>query len=242
MSAPHDPRPDGDPFELLAAMADRDDRVLAPGDDQAADALLARVVAGPAVVPIAHRRRRRVVAAAAAIAVVGTGSAIAAVWARQPADAVSLRCYSEASATPAIEVGLVVDPAFGPAEQCAPAWTDGRIALAGAPELVACVDELDSTVVVPGGPDACGLLGWAPVAGPTAAARVDAEVVRRVADVLYDCETDPVAAVATVEALFDELGAAAWTVAAPATAGSGCVAPVVDATRRTVGLVALPAG
>lgn len=243
MSAPHEPRPDGDPFELLARMADRDDRVLEPGDQPAADALLARLVVSPALVSATQRghRRRLVVAAAAAAVVVGAGSAIAAVWARQPADAVSLRCYSEASASPAIEVGLVADPALAPSDQCAPAWSDGRIARTGAPELVACVDSLDSTVVVPGRPEACGALGWAPAAEPTADARIDAEVVRAVADALHDCETDPAVAAATVQALFDEFGADTWTVEPPATDGSSCLAPVPDATRRTIELVALPA-
>lgn len=229
--------PPVDPFDLLAAMAQRDDRPLAPGDDHRADALLARIVAEPVVVPIGRRRRARVLVAAAIIATVGAGTAAAAIWSRQPADAVSLRCYSEASATPAVRVGLDVDPASNPTDQCASAWTDGRISTAGAPELVACVDELDSTVVVPGGPETCASLGWAPASGMTPEGRLDAEVVRAVADALYPCETDAAAAAAIVRDVLVDLGADAWTVEVHADGGTGCFAPAPDAAAHRIDLV-----
>jgi hypothetical protein len=241
MSTPHEPPPETDPFDLLAAMSDRDERALRPGEDPVADSMFARIVAAPPVVSITRRRRRGLVTAAAVVAVAVAGSAVAAVWSREPADAVSLRCYSDASATPAVEVGLVTDPAVGPADQCAAAWSDGRISRDGPPELIACVDALDSTVVVPGGPETCGELGWVPVAEPTAGARVDAQVVRQVADVLNRCEPNPSAATLAVQAVFDELGAEAWTVSAPpSSTGGGCIVPVADAINRTVALVELP--
>ena len=78
-----------DPFDLLAAMAERDERRLDPGVVPVAEALLARIVSDPVVVPIGRRTRRRIVAAVAAVAVVGAGTAAAAVLSREPADAVA---------------------------------------------------------------------------------------------------------------------------------------------------------
>ena len=245
-----------DPFDLLASMgaADRDgaslDHPLEPGDDERADLVLRRITSTPRAsrmpTPTVHRfaRPRRLVTAAAVVAVVGVGAAVAAVWSKQPADAATVLCYSSVDVEPAAVVGMVAEPGVDPTRLCATPWTDGRLGTGPAPDLVACVNDRDATVVVPGDTTSCERLGW-PIADLriTADADIDVRVTREVPDVLAECLPDLDAGRSAVERLLSELGADGWTVevtTAPAPAGRACVAASVDAMSRVVTLVFVP--
>lgn len=248
-----------DPFDLLASMgaADRGgaslDLPLEPGDDERADSVLRRITSTPRAsrmpAPTVHRfaRRRQLAVAAAAVVVVGAGAAVAAVWSKQPADAVTVLCYASVDVEPAAIVGLVAEPGVEPTQSCAAAWTDGRLGTGPAPGLVACVNDGGVTVVLPGDATACERLGWPIAETRIAAADVDVRVAREVPDVLAECPTDLDAGRRAVEQLLSELGADAWTVevaAAPAPEGRACVVAAVDAASHVVTLVLVlaPAG
>ena len=191
-----------DPFDLLASMAASDragasiDIPLEPGDDEYADVLLHRVTSGPLADrvpgqrPHTRRRTRRLATAVAALSVLGVGAAAAALWTKQPADAATVLCYSSVDAKPDAVVGLMATPDSTPLEQCAVPWTDGRLGRGEVPGLVACVGDLEATVVLPGDDAACGRLGWA-LAGPrTAAANIDVTVAQALPGSLGECTTD----------------------------------------------------
>ena len=244
-----------DPFDLLASMgaADRGgaplDHPLEPGDDERADLVLRRITSTPRAsrVPTSTvrgiARPRRLVAAAAVVVVVGAGAAVAAVWSKQPADAATVLCYSSVDAEPSAIVGLVAEPGVDPTQLCAAPWTDGRLGTGPAPGLVACVNDRDGTVVLPGDTTACERLGW-PIADLRVTADVDVRVTREVPDVLAECLPDLDAGRNAVERLLSVLGADAWIVevtTAPAPTGRSCVAASVDAASRVVTLVFVPA-
>ena len=145
---------------------------------------------------------------------------------------------------PAAIVGLVAEPGVEPTQQCAAAWTDGRLGTGPAPDLVACVNDGGATVVLPGDATACERLGWPVAEVRNAAADVDVRVAREVPDVLAECLTDLDDGRRAVERLLSDLGADAWTVevaTAPAPDGRVCVAASVDATSHVVTLVFVPA-
>jgi hypothetical protein len=242
-----------DPFDLLASMAaaDRDgaslDRPLEPGDVERAELLLRRITSTPRATrtptPTVRRltRPRHLAAAAMAAAVVGVGAVVAAVWSKQPADPATVLCYSSVDVEPAAIVGLVAEPGVDPTMSCAAPWTDGRLGSGPAPGLVACVNDRDTTVVLPGDATACERLGW-PIADlrVTADAHVAVRVTREVPGVLAECLSDLDAGRSAVEQLLSDLGADGWTVevaTAPAPAGRSCVAASVQATSRVVTLV-----
>jgi hypothetical protein len=244
-----------DPFDLLASMAASDragasiDLPLEPGADEHAEALLRRVTGGtladrvPGQRPHTPRRTRRLVTAAAAVSVLGVGAAVAAVWTKQPADAATVLCYSSVDTKPDAIVGLTAAPDSTPLEQCAVPWTDGRLGRGEAPDLVACVGDLEATVVLPGDDSACGRLGWALAEPRTAAANVDARVAQALPGSLGECTTDLAAAQATIEGILADIGADAWTVevapGAAITAERPCAALAIDATTHVVTVVAV---
>ncbi len=239
-----------DPFDMLAAMAADDrgheslDTSLAPGDDVRADELLARITRASVptrpdsrVVSI-RARRRRLVAAVGVVTVTIAGAAAATVWSRRPADAVTVLCYSSADAEPAAVVAENASPGITPAAQCAVPWTDGRLGSGDAPPLVACVNELDVTVVVPGEESDCGRLGWALAGNRTVVDDVDARVADEVPGSLGDCTNDLEQARATVAGVLADLGADAWTVRiapdAAITEAEPCAAVTIDPVAREV--------
>ena len=245
-----------DPFDLLASMAVSDrsgasiDRPLEPGDDERAELLLRQVTGGSGAGRVpgerlhTHRRSRRVVTAIAVASVLGAGVAVAAIWTTQPADAVTVLCYSSVDVKPEVVVGLVAAPDATPAEQCAEPWTDGRLGRGEVPGLVACVSDLDATAVLPGDESACGRLGWALAEPRTAAADIDVLVAQAIPGSLGECTTDLVAAQSTIERILADLGADAWTVAiapdAAITADRPCAAPAISAETHVVTVVAVP--
>lgn len=234
-----------DPFDELAAMAPGlDDRRLAPGDDPRADALLERLLSTPlAPAPLVRNRRRaRWIAAAVVVGAVGAGGAVAAIRGRESADAASISCYSDASATPRAIVGLVSDGSDA-VTQCAAVWAEGGVADAPTGPLQACVDTKAALVVVPGAPGTCEMLGWVPSIDPPERVRLTAQIEAAVVDTLAErCIDDASEATAAVEQALDEVGAAGWTVTAvPTAAGAAqsCYVPSIDVAAQLVQLVAI---
>lgn len=241
-----------DPFDILVSMAASDrggvplDQPLEPGDEERAELLLRRVTSVPRAAVTTRQvrpfvRPRRLAAAAAVVVVVGAGAAVAAVWTKHPADAATVLCYSSADTEPSAIVGIVAEGGVDPVDQCAAPWTDGRLGAGRAPALVACVSDLDATVVLPGDASSCDRLGWPQAEPRTAADDVDSRVASEVADALAVCTNDPDVARTVVEQVLVDLGADGWRIEL-ATKGGGdtCVVPVVDAAAHLVTLVAVP--
>lgn len=240
-----------DPFDLLAGVVARSDEYLAPGDDSRADALLERLVSSDRAVITASRpvvghtvpfRRRRAVIAATAVAalVVGGGTVAALVLLRRPADPVTLLCYSEAAAEPATKVAMAIDPEQTPVDQCSPLWSDGTLGVDGPEDLVACVAELEVTVVIPNTIGGCESLGWSPAASPTPTDRVDQLVAAEVPELFDNCIEDLDEARRRVEAMLVDLGAAdTWdvTVSGSISPDRPCAGNVIDAAAHVVLIV-----
>lgn len=234
-----------DPFELLSSLrGDKADEHLAPGDDSAADALLARIMYGETATlrsPSRSRRLRRVVAGVVTGVLLASGAAAAAVWFDRPEDPATLSCYSDASLDPAVQVGLTIDPQSTPVEQCASLWRDGTLGSGDAPPLAACVTPDGIIGVIPGDDDACTSLGLA-VSGPNVdpddilAARVLSMISEQYPT---DCVGSVDEAVMIIEGFLADLEADDWQ-ARPAGAITDkrpCAYAAVDASARVVLIV-----
>lgn len=233
-----------DPFEMLASLRGTDaDEYLAPGDDPAADALLARIMDGRTTERARRRprRRRRVAAGVVAGAVVGSGALVAALWLDRPSDPATLSCYSDASTEPDVQVGLTIDPDSTPIEQCGELWRDGTLGSSDPPPLAACVTASGITAVLPGDVGTCADLG---LAGRDPEVSPDQDVAARVVSAISDrypadCVDSVDAAVEIVEAILVDVGAHGWSVrpAGDVSADRPCAFAGVDAEQQVVLIV-----
>ncbi|MAT07270.1 MAG: hypothetical protein CL424_19740 [Acidimicrobiaceae bacterium] len=252
MNSPTSTAPD--PFELLSSMRSPDiDRYLEPGDEPAADALLASILAGsvePSGAGGPPRRRwpRRVVGGAVVLAVAGGGAVAASRLLAEPTDTASLSCYSDASAEPAIQVAMVIDPSVTPAQQCAPMWSDGTLGTSGAPELASCVTDTGITAVIPGTGDTCVDIGFderAPTepGSPNPAAAIT-NAISDTWSAEDRCIRDVDEAVAMLEQIIADAGADGWTVEVlqPPTDDMPCVGAGVNAQAKQIFTAAYPDG
>lgn len=207
-----------DPFDLLS-QSRPDDRPLQPGDNPAADDLLARIVASdPTATPTSGvtRRRGRWGAGVVVVTVVAGGTAAAAAWwAARPSDTTTIACYSDASTDPDVQVALPRDPDLTPAQQCEPLWSDGTIGDTGAPPLASCVTAAGIVAVVPSNGETCSTFGLTPA--DTGGEGGEGDVATQVANVISeqyprDCVANADDAVAVIETLLEDIDADDWTV------------------------------
>lgn len=233
---------ESDPFELLSSLRPDDaNDFLAPGDDPAADAMLEHIMASDPKVR-RHRRRRRVLVGAAVGLVLGSGAVAAALLLDRPSDPATLACYSEASTDPAVQVGLTMDPASTPLDQCHELWLDGTLGTGEPPPLTACVTVEGIVAVLPGDEGTCTGLGLAAL---DPSANLDQSGAARVASAISEdypseCVDSLEAATLIVEGILTEVDAGRWEVqvAGEITLERPCVFAAVDAHNQVVLLVA----
>lgn len=253
------PRPSAhgliDPVQLLAQFRPpRDDRYLPPGENPIADDLLNRISAGDRVDRASSRagvRRsstRRVPRAAAigvaAVLLAGAGGAAAVLLNRHPDDITPIDCYGPGTASTAARLNAVRHSELSPTQQCAAAWSDGRLGGDGPPPLTECVTDTGIIAVIPAdSPDVCRQWGWDPAdTSPDSVADRADEVVEVVSRRFSERCHGPGEAVATIRAVLHELDLDDWTIADRTTddlAEASCVYPAIDGLARTVDLVSV---
>lgn len=209
---------------------------LEPGDDRAADQLLATIMSQTPVPQRRSRTRRRMWVAIGIVSAACAGSGAAAVLNTRDAQNRTARmCLSESSINRGEQ--LAVDPsAPDPISQCRQAWTDGLIGDGTPPPatLTVCVTADDTTAVVPGGPDVCVGLGWSPAAPATEPPDRSGELAGILSERFTDhCYTSDEAAVVTRHVLAD-LELDNWDVDDRTTRDDWCTAPAVDPTTHTI--------
>jgi hypothetical protein len=187
------------------------------------------------------RHRRFAVAFVIGVTAVGATAATALILTRTAENPTVLTCYSSTDVATAVQVALQPDAQLTPIAQCGELWSDGRLSSNGPPQLVACVTDADIVAVLPGDATSCADAGWTVAAPPTEPVTDrTSELTTLLSDRFVDRCLNAAMATKTVEDVLAELGLTGWTIDDRTTTSDACVAPVVDVSTRSIGLISLP--
>ncbi|MGI9644115.1 MAG: hypothetical protein ACR2O6_02250 [Ilumatobacteraceae bacterium] len=211
-----------DPVQLLDRLSPPEgwsERTDLDADPVAAE-ILARVFATedtPVVSLDAERkRRRRSIGVVVVVAAVVTGGAVAALLNSSPEETRRIACWSEAGSPPEQIVALSLDGQIDPVALCEEQWSSGIFEAEPPDELAACVTDVETAAVIPGGAEVCTALGFTEMDttttgdGPPAINAAQRELARRFSP--PTCETRPEIVRQETNEVLDEFGLSGWTI------------------------------
>jgi hypothetical protein len=228
-----------DPEDLLRSLRPaRSDNYLAPGEDDAADALLRRITT---TIPVRRRRRWKRITffVTGATVLVGAGVTTAVLRSRAPEDPTILGCYSTIEDDAVVEF-ILPNADRNAIESCAELWTDGTFGHGEVPQLAACVTKDDFVVVLPASDGICAergsevaILAEGETADP--ATELQSLLSERFGE---GCLT-AAQAVGAVQQILEELGVFDWKTDA-SRAVDGCNTIALEPRAKTVAIVERP--